>query len=76
MTMSRSFSDLTHEALDLDDHRREELVGLLLNSLDHVDEIDRAWMEEAKRRYEAVRSGKARTLSHEEVVARLEARFG
>lgn len=74
--MSRSFADLTHEALDLDDRRREELVGLLLNSLDHVDEIDRAWMEEAKRRYEAIRSGKARTLSHEEVVARLEARFG
>ena len=74
--MSRSFADLTHEALDLDDRRREELVGLLLNSLDHIDEIDRAWMEEAKRRYEAVRSGKARTLSHDEVVARLEARFG
>jgi putative addiction module component (TIGR02574 family) len=74
--MSRSFADLTHEALDLDDREREELVGLLLNSLDHVDEIDRAWMEEARRRYEAVRSGKARTLSHDEVVARLEARFG
>lgn len=74
--MSRSFTDLTHEALDLDDHQREELAGLLINSLDHVDGIDRAWMEEARRRYEAIRTGKARTLSNDEVVARLEARFG
>jgi len=74
--MSHTFSDVTHAALDLDDQEREQLAGLLLKSLDHVDEIDRAWMEEAMRRYEAIRSGKARTLPHEEVVARLEARFG
>ena len=76
MTMSRSFADLAHEALDLDDEQREELIGVLLTSLDRVDEIDRAWMEEARRRYDAIRSGKARTLPHDEVVARLNARFG
>jgi hypothetical protein len=76
MPMSRSFADLTHEVLDLEDEQREELVGMLLKSLDQVDEIERAWMEEAMRRYEAIRSGRARTLAHEDVVARLEARFG
>jgi putative addiction module component (TIGR02574 family) len=74
--MSRNLADLTHEVLDLDDQEREHLVEVLLTSLDRADEIDRAWMEEARRRYEAIRSGRARTLSHDEVVARLEARFG
>ncbi|MBV9108552.1 MAG: hypothetical protein JO306_03995 [Gemmatimonadetes bacterium] len=32
-------------------------------------------MDEVQRRYDAIRSGRARTLSHEEVVARLTARF-
>jgi putative addiction module component (TIGR02574 family) len=74
--MSDTIADVKHAALDLDDKAREELVEALLASLDRSGEIDRAWIAEAGRRYEAIRSGKARTLEHDEVVARLEARFG
>lgn len=74
--MPRELTALAHEALDLDKHAREELVETLLISLDREEEIDRAWMEEARRRYDAIKSGQARTLAHDEVVARLEARFG
>jgi hypothetical protein len=74
--MSRNFADLKHEALDLDPEQREQLVAELLRSLDNVDEIDRAWMDEVQRRYEAIRTGRARTLDHDSVVARLDARFG
>ena len=74
--MSHTFTDVTHAALDLDDQEREQLADILLRSLDHVDDIDRAWMEEARRRHEAIRSGTTPTLPHEDVVSRLEARFG
>lgn len=74
--MSRSFAELKHEALELGPEQREELAADLLRSPDSVDEIDRAWMEEAQRRYEAIRTGRARTLDHDSVVTQLEARFG
>jgi hypothetical protein len=74
--MSDTIADVTHAALDLDKHAREELVEVLLASLDRQEDLDRAWIAEARRRYEAIRSGRARTLEHDEVVARLEARFG
>ena len=74
--MSRSVADLKHEALDLGQTEREELVEALISSLDRTDEIDRAWMEEVHRRYEAFRAGKIRAVEHDEVVARFQARFG
>lgn len=43
---------------------------------DPSEEIDRAWMDEVNRRYEAYRAGKIRAVDHEEVVARFQARFG
>ena len=44
-------------------------------SMDTFDEVDRAWMDEALRRYGAIKSGRARTLSHDEVFARLKHAF-
>lgn len=49
---------------------------LIDNSRNSDAVADRAWMDKARRRYQAIRSGTARTLDHDEVVARLEARFG
>lgn len=46
---------------------REELVEALLASPEREEEIDRAWIAEARWRYDAIRSGKARTLDHDEV---------
>jgi putative addiction module component (TIGR02574 family) len=74
--MSRSVAELKHEALDLEQHERAELVEALLSSLDRTEEIDRAWRVEVHRRYEAFRAGKIRALEHDEVVARFQARFG
>lgn len=74
--MSTSIAELKHAVLDLDDREREEILEAVLTSLDSTDEIDRAWIEEAHRRYEAIRSGQARVLEHDEVVARFRARFG
>jgi putative addiction module component (TIGR02574 family) len=74
--MSRSVAELKHEALDLERNEREELVEALLSSLDNTEEIDRAWMEEVHRRYEAFRAGKIRAVDHDEVVAGFQARFG
>jgi hypothetical protein len=69
-------AELKHAVLDLDAREREEILEAVLASLDHADAIDRAWIEEAHRRFEAIRSGRARVLEHEEVVARFQARFG
>jgi putative addiction module component (TIGR02574 family) len=75
-SMTESLADLTHAVLDLEKPEREQLIEALLASFDREDEIDRAWMEEVRRRWDAIRSGAARTFSHDEVVARLEARYG
>ena len=74
--MLNTVADLKHAVLDLGPEAREEIAEAVLASLDNTDEIDRAWLEEAQRRYEAIRSGRARVLEHDEVVARFQARFG
>ena len=74
--MSQRLATVKHEALDLERDEREELVEALLSSLAQSEEIDCAWMNEVQRRYEAYRAGKIRTVDHEEVVARFQARFG
>jgi putative addiction module component (TIGR02574 family) len=74
--MSQRLATVKHEALDLERDEREELVEALLSSLAQSEEIDRAWMNEVQRRYDAYRAGKIRALDHEEVVARFQARFG
>ncbi|MFL5381700.1 MAG: addiction module protein [Longimicrobiaceae bacterium] len=74
--MSRTVAALKHEVLDLEQEEREELFEALLSSLDRSGEIDRAWMAEVHRRYQAYREGKIRAVGHEEVIARFQARFG
>ena len=61
--MSRSVAELTHEALDLEQNEREELVAALLTSLDKTEEIDQAWRDEVHRRYEAFCAGKIRAIA-------------
>ena len=74
--MSNTVADLKHAVLDLEAEGREEIAEAVLASLENTEDIDRAWFEEARRRYEAIRSGRARVLEHDEVVARFQARFG
>jgi len=61
---------LLDEILSLPVEERVELVDVLLCSLDRSNpEIEKLWAEEAKRRLEAVRSGKLKTVPIEEVFA-------
>ena len=70
--MDHTVDHLIRRVLDLDRSRREEIVEAVLPSLDESDTVDRAWLEEAHRRFDALRSGEARVIDHADVVDRLE----
>ncbi len=65
------------EALELPEKSRAELARILLLSLDeHVDEGDeQVWAEEAERRYEELRTGKASPILSEQVFQEARARL-
>lgn len=69
-----SFEELKREALKLSLDDREELVHTLNKSLDEEEEdpeIERAIMDEVKRRYDAIEEGRAELLDGDEVLAEL-----
>ena len=52
----------------LSDNEKLVVVNYLLEELDKPDpEIDKAWAKEAVRRQKEMRSGKVKTLSHDDV---------
>lgn len=71
-----SFEDLKLEALKLDFDDREDLVHALHQSLDEEDpepEVERAILDEVKRRYQDIVAGRTELLSGEDVFAELRA---
>jgi putative addiction module component (TIGR02574 family) len=71
-----SLDDLKREALKLSFDEREELVHTLYKSLDEEEEdpeIERAIMDEVKRRYREIEEGRAVFLDGEQVLAELRA---
>ena len=71
-----SIEDLKREALKLSFDEREELALTLHKSLDEEEEdpeIERAIMDEVKRRYREYEEGKVELLDGEEVLAELRA---
>jgi putative addiction module component (TIGR02574 family) len=60
--------DLAKKAMEMPSEERARLADLLVESLDDapLNEIDRAWAEEAKRRLTEVRAGKVKTIPGEE----------
>lgn len=70
--MSRKSDELLAEALELSLEERAELAGRLLLSLDEPSdsEVERLWMEEAKRRLREFREGKTRGIPAGEVFRR------
>jgi putative addiction module component (TIGR02574 family) len=70
-----SLDDLKREALKLSFNEREELVHTLHESLDEEEDtdIERAIMDEMKRRYRKIEEGRAELLDGEEVLAELRA---
>jgi putative addiction module component (TIGR02574 family) len=74
--MERNLEDIALEALAMSIEARAALAKRLLDSLDDLtpDESERMWVGEAARRYEQLKRGTAKSISSEEVFARLDAR--
>jgi len=69
-----SFEDFKREALKLPYDEREELFYVLCKSLDEEKDISESKLPaEVKRRYLAIKEGKAELLDGEEVFAELRA---
>lgn len=67
-------AEILKNALNLDVHDRAALAERLLASLEELseDEADRLWAEEAQRRLEEYRAGRARVVQADEVHAKAE----
>lgn len=74
--MSTSLEQLQSQALELPAEDRARLIELLLASFEPKTEAQEAWIEEAVRRRDEVRSGKASMVPGDEALARVRARLG
>ena len=69
--MSSTADRLEQEIKSLPDIEKLRLVDAILADLDRPDpEIDRIWAEEARKRWDAYKSGRLRTVSYEEVMSK------
>ena len=68
--------EIVKEAESLPVEERAMVVDSLLRSLNPPDpEIDRQWIDTARRRLAELRSGEVKPIPGEDVFARVEARF-
>ena len=69
--MSSTADRLKQEIKSLPDIEKLRLVDAILADLDRPDpEIDRIWAEEARKRWDAYKAGRLRTVSYEEVMSK------
>jgi putative addiction module component (TIGR02574 family) len=69
--MSSTTDQLEQEIKSLSDAEKLRLVDAILADLDRPDpEIDRIWAEEARKRWDAYKAGRLRTLSYDEVMSK------
>ena len=69
--------ELIKEVLSLPVEQRALLADTILKSLNAPEaDLDRIWVEEAKRRLEELRSGRVKAVPGDEVFQRVRARFG
>ena len=67
--------ELAAKIKSLPDIKKIELVDSILMQLDKPDpEIDRIWADEARKRWQAYKSGKIETVSYEQVMNKYSAR--
>lgn len=68
--MARTKDDLYVRIHSLPDLEKLRLVDEILTQLDKPDlELDQIWAEEAKKRWNAYKAGRLKTVSYEEVMA-------
>ena len=69
--MAKSVNKIVEEIRELPDVEKLRLVDAILSDLDKPDpEIDRVWVEEARKRWAAYKAGKVPTVSYESVMAK------
>lgn len=67
--------ELAAKIMSLPDNEKMELVDSILIQLDRPDpEIDRIWADEARKRWEAYKSGRLETVSYNQVMDKYRAR--
>jgi putative addiction module component (TIGR02574 family) len=73
--MATALTQVFNDALELSDNERATLVGLLIESLEAMEEpdadVEAAWAAEAERRWQEIESGTVKTIPWEEVRAKL-----
>ncbi len=71
--MSAEAERLTEEALKLSKEERLQLLTVLADSIEEssLEEIEAAWLTEAKRRLAGIDAGERRTVAWEDVEQRL-----
>lgn len=67
-----SVHEIEAEALLLSSQERAHLAQVLIASLDEDLALDQAWIAEAERRYEEIRSGQVQTMPAEQVMAEID----
>ena len=71
--MSLTIDQVEEEAMKLSAEERARLIVRLEATLDVDDEVEEAWIEEAERRLEEVRSGKEPGIPIEQLASRMQA---
>lgn len=74
--MPSTIEKLQAEAMILSPTERADLADRLLASIEPQADIDAAWNEEITRRVAQLEAGQVETIPHEEVIAKLRAKFG
>lgn len=73
--MTTMKNKLIESIQSLSDIEKLELVDSILMQLDKPDpDIDRIWAEEARKRWQAYKSGKLETVSYEQVMEKYRSR--
>ena len=73
--MSASLPELEAQVLNLGPTERAHLLDRLIDSFEPEGKIRDAWMAEARRRHEEVKSGKVALVPGPDAVARIRARI-
>ncbi len=69
--MTKTVDKIASEIHSLSDIEKLQLVDVILTDLDKPDpEIDRVWVEEARKRWAAYKAGRIPTVSYQEVMNR------
>jgi putative addiction module component (TIGR02574 family) len=76
--VTRTLDEIRNDALQLPVEDRMQLMEALHESvmISEEREIEQAWLEEAERRYQDWKAGRAHSVPGEEVMARLRQKYG